>query len=390
MPCFMQACRFDSIPKAELHVHLEGAMPREALVRLVHKYVPKSPFSLEDLERKFTFRTFAAFRKAWLWKTRFLRSYADFTFIAEAFAKSVAQQNIKYVEAFVCPADFAAVDLCPLTLLESIRKGLAQVPAVEVNLIVDLARDRGARQADRMVKMIVGLQDLGIVGVGLGGPEKAGTLRAFKPAFAQAREHGLLTTVQGGENSNARSIWEAILELQPDRLGHATVIAKDIRLIDELQRRNISIEACPLSNLRCGLLTGIGEHPIRLLLRNGIPTSLNTDNPVMIGNTLSEEISALVSKLQFSREEIFAVLAAGFNCSSLTTERKAAMVQAVRVAIERLSLATTSDASETKPALIEKRSISRRPRSQPHGQIDEGADSVQICPRARCPTETLF
>ena len=133
---------YDRIPKVELHLHLEGAIPLPALWTLVEKYGgdPSVP-DAKALAKRFVYRDFTHFIETWVWKSGFLREYEDFTFIAEAVARDLASQNVRYVEAFYSPGDFArhGIELQPLTL--AIRKGLDRVGGIRVRLVADMIRD---------------------------------------------------------------------------------------------------------------------------------------------------------------------------------------------------------------------------------------------------------
>ncbi|MCI0812894.1 MAG: hypothetical protein J4N27_03300, partial [Chloroflexi bacterium] len=123
---------FDEVPKVELHLHLEGAIPRPALWELMQKYGGDSSVSsLADLDRKFTYADFPGFIQAWIWKNRFLREYEDFTFFSEAFARELVRQNIRYAEVFFSPVRFTEVGLETGKLFGAVRQGLAKVPEVE-------------------------------------------------------------------------------------------------------------------------------------------------------------------------------------------------------------------------------------------------------------------
>ena len=145
-----------SIPKVELHVHLEGAIPLDALWELVEKYGgdPSCP-DRESLRKRFEYRDCPHFIETWVWKNTFLREYEDFTFIAEAVAQEFAQQNIRYVEAFYSPRDFARQGLHAPGLTEAIRQGLKRVPDVTVNLVADLIRDFGPENAAETLADVV-------------------------------------------------------------------------------------------------------------------------------------------------------------------------------------------------------------------------------------------
>ena len=164
---------FQRVPKVELHLHLEGAIPYPALWDLVQKYggAPDLP-NLGMLKQKFIFRDFPHFIEMWVWKNQFLREYEDFTFIAEAVARDLACQNIRYVEAFYSPADFACHGLTVQQLTTAIRTGLARVPEIEVALITDFVRDLGPETAIRTLAEVSEVRDQGVIGVGIGGSEQ--------------------------------------------------------------------------------------------------------------------------------------------------------------------------------------------------------------------------
>ncbi|MEM8534513.1 MAG: adenosine deaminase, partial [Chloroflexota bacterium] len=135
---------FEHVPKTELHLHLEGAIPLNALWELLQKYGgdPAIP-DMRALEQRFAYRDFPHFIEVWVWKNQFLREYEDFTFIAEAVARDLARQNIRYAEIFCSPPDFVRHGLQTQRLIEAISAGLAQVKEIETAIVVDLVRDFG-------------------------------------------------------------------------------------------------------------------------------------------------------------------------------------------------------------------------------------------------------
>lgn len=175
----------DTVPKVELHLHLEGAIPPEALWALIQHYGgdPTVP-DRAALAARFQYRDFAHFIETWIWKNQFLRTYDDFTFIAAAIARDLARQNIRYVEAFFSPARFAHHGLTVQGLTEALRRGLARVPEVEVALIADLVRDLGPENAMRTVHAVHEVRDLGLIGVGMGGSEQRYPPELFTDVFA--------------------------------------------------------------------------------------------------------------------------------------------------------------------------------------------------------------
>ena len=160
----------EALPKVELHLHLEGAIPLPALWQLMQKYGGDPSVASEaDLRGRLTYTDFPDFIAAWIWKNGFIRSYDDFSFIAEAVARDLARQNIRYAEVFFSPTRFVDQGLQPQGLARAIRKGLDRVPESEVRLIADLVRDHGPEQAAETLVEIQGVLDQGIVGIGIGG-----------------------------------------------------------------------------------------------------------------------------------------------------------------------------------------------------------------------------
>jgi adenosine deaminase len=316
------------IPKVELHLHLEGAIPYDALWELVQKYGrdPSVP-DLEALKRKFEYRDLAHFFETWVWKNQFLREYQDFTFIAEAVARDLARQNIRYVEAFFSPPDFARHGLETQKLAEAIRIGLSRVPEIRVVLVADLVRDFGPQRAAVTLAQVSEVQDQGVIGIGLGGLEQGFPPEPFEEVYQEARRLGFHTSAHAGEAAGAESIWGAIRSLRVDRIGHGTRAEEDESLLDYLAERQIPLEMCPLSNLRTGLVASLVKHPIRRYFERGIIVTVSTDDPKMFGNSLTEEFLSLEEELDFSRDEIRTLILQSIRASWLPANKKRPLVE---------------------------------------------------------------
>ncbi len=314
---------FERIPKVELHLHLEGAIPHAALWELVQKYGgdPALP-NLAALQQQFVFRDFPHFIEMWIWMNQFLRAYEDFTFIAEAVARDLAQQNIRYVEAFYSPIDFAHHGLRVQPLTEAIRAGLSRVPEIDVALIADLDRGFGPENAARTLAAVCEVRDLGVIGVGLGGLEQQYPPELFTEVYARARELGFHTTAHAGEAAGPASIWGALRALRVERIGHGVRAEEDPALLDYLAERAIPLEMCPLSNVRTGVVKSLDVHPARRYFERGILVTINTDDPKMFGNTLAEEFALLEQTLGFSRSDIRALILNGIHAAWLPETHK--------------------------------------------------------------------
>ncbi len=314
---------FEDVPKIELHLHLEGAIPLESLWELLQKYGkdPSVP-DLEALKARFLFRDFPHFIETWIWKDQFLRKYEDFTFIAEAVAMDLAKQNIRYAEVFYSPSCAFPNGLQTQKLTEAIRAGLSRARQTEVALIADLVRDNGVGNASRVLAEINEVKKLGIVGVTIGGSEQTYPPEPFAPVYERARSLGFHTSAHAGEAAGPESVWGAISSLKVDRIGHATRAIEDDRLVDYIAEHRIPIEICVLSNVRTKVVKSIGEHPVRKYFEKGIPISINTDDPKMFGNSLAQEYAVLHSEFGFSHAEIRKVILQSIDTSWLPDDRK--------------------------------------------------------------------
>ena len=319
------------LPKIELHIHLEGAIPKPALWELISKYGgDKSVRTREDLDRALVIRDRRHFFQMWLWMIRFLREYEDFTLIGRAVAQDLARQNIRYVEAFFSPPDFRRSRLVPQRVVEAIRKGLGDVPSIEVALIADLVRDRGSDHASELLDRIAEVRQQGVIGIGIGGWEQEFPPEMFGAVYERARNLDFFTTAHAGEFAGPSSVWGAIRVLRVNRIGHATRAIEEPELMQHLADHRIPLELCPYSNVRTGIINSVREHPIRQYFDLGIPISVNTDDPLFFGNSLVDELVALQRFHRFTRGDIKRLVLSSIESSWLTPDKKAHLAKAFR------------------------------------------------------------
>ncbi len=304
---------FAQMPKVELHIHLEGAIPLTALSELVHKYGGSSELgSISALEERFRYRDFSHFIETWQWKNGFLREYEDFTLVAELIADDLARQNIRYVEAFYSPGDFAQHGLEIARLTEAIREGLeVHAGEITVNLIADLVRDFGPHRGMKWLHEVAEVSNLGVLGIGIGGSEREFPPEPYEEVYEEARRVGFRTMAHAGEAAGPPSIWGAINALRVDRIGHGTRAIEDPTLVGFLKEKQIPIEMCPISNLRTGVVADLKDHPIGQFFEEGLLVSVNTDDPKMFGTSLGAEYAALVDRMGFEQADIMKLVENG-------------------------------------------------------------------------------
>jgi len=318
------------LPKVELHVHIEGAIPKTALWQLVTKYGgdPSVP-TFEAFERRFEYQGLNQFFQTFDWATGFLRELDDFVFVGREIGRELARQNIRYVEAHFSPTVFRR-RLAPQPIAEALRKGLDAIPSVDVQLIAELGRNLGPDGAMRTLDQVAELRALRIVGIGLGGFEPQYPNELFAAVYDRARGFGLRTTAHAGESAGPPSIWGAIRALRVDRIGHATRALEDPELVRYIGEKRIPLELCPLSNVRTGVVKSVADHPLRRYFDAGIPVSLNSDDPLFFGNGLVDEMMAAQQVHRFTRDDIKRLIVSAVEMSWLTSNAKAVLLQEFR------------------------------------------------------------
>ncbi len=313
-----------SLPKCELHVHLEGAIPLPALWSILQRHGGDAEVPTPAaLEQRFVYRDFPHFISTWVWKQGFLRDEADFICLAEAAARAWKAQNITYVEAHYSPTDGRHVGLTIGQLTRAVRTGLDRVQGITVRLICDVVRDTPPLQALRTVDAVAELGGLGVVGIGLGGSEHDYPPEPFAPVFERARSRGLRTTAHAGEAAGPQSVRGAVEALRVERLGHATRAIEDPDLMELLALRRIPLELCPLSNVRTGAVPSLDRHPVAEYLRMGLPVTINTDDPAMFNTTLAGEFLALHQTHGLTRTDVARLLGNAIEASWMDDTEKA-------------------------------------------------------------------
>ena len=318
----------ERLPKVELHLHIEGAIPHAALWQLICKY-GGDPLVPDEaaLPGRFAYRDFADFIDRWVWKQGFLRDAADFELIGAAVAADLARQNIVYAEAFYTPIEVARDGFSIQDVSLALRRGFASVQGVEVGLIADLCRDFGPAAGARTVEEVAEVAaEAGVVGIGLGGSEQSFPPEPFAAVYDRARALGLRTTAHAGEVAGPASVWGAIRALGVDRIDHGLRAAEDPELMAYLAERRLPVTSCPGSNVATGAVASMDAHPIRRFIDAGVVISVATDDPAMFGLTLAGELATLQERFHATDDEVRQLQLNAVESCWLPDERRAALL----------------------------------------------------------------
>jgi aminodeoxyfutalosine deaminase len=294
-----------TLPKAELHVHLEGSIEPETL----HELDPATP--VEEFRALYRYADFDAFLKTFAVIGERLRSPEDYALAARRLLERLAAQNVQYAEVIIAAGVvlWKGQEFGPI--FDAIRDAARGSP-VETHWILDAVRQFGCEHVQAVAELAAERVSDGVIAFGIGGSEERGPAEWFRESFAFAKSAGLHLTAHAGESMGAESI-RAALELGAERIGHGITAVEDPGLMRELRERDIPLEISITSNLATGVVKRLEDHPVRRLFDAGVPITLNTDDPAMFGCTLTGEYALAEAAFGFSRAELGAIAENGFR-----------------------------------------------------------------------------
>ena len=293
------------LPKAELHLHLEGSVDAETL----HELDPATP--LEELRALYHYPDFNAFLKTFGAVVTRLARPEDYALVTRRLLERLAAQNVRYAEIIIAAGVvlWKKQEFGPV--FDAIHDAARGSP-VEVRWILDAVRQFGVEPAWDVARLAAARQDRGVVAIGIGGSEERGPAEWFKEVFAFAKSAGLHLTAHAGESAGPESVWEALI-LGAERIGHGIAAVRDRGLLRHLRERDIPLEIAITSNLVTGVVKRLEDHPMRALYDAGVPIVLNTDDPAMFGCTLTDEYRLAARTFGFSQAELRAIAENGFR-----------------------------------------------------------------------------
>jgi aminodeoxyfutalosine deaminase len=310
------------LPKAELHLHLEGTVEPATLVEIRRNHGENA--TLADTEPLYRYTDFPSFLMAFRDVSAHLRGPDDYELVTYRLMQQLKEETVLHAEVYV------AVGVCLYrkqdfdAIFEGLERGRARGArdfGVSLLWIFDATRHFGVEEAQKVFELAARYQNRHVVGVGIGGDEVKAPPELFRGVYAYAEDRGLRLTAHAGETGPAESIWGA-LNLHAERIGHGLSAAQDPDLIEELAYRQIPVEICVTSNLRTGCCKSANDHPVRSYFDQGLMVTLNTDDPALFGTSLAREYQFAQETFGFTDEHLRELARNSFEASFLPAEKK--------------------------------------------------------------------
>jgi len=315
----------EQIPKAELHLHIEGTLEPELMFEIGNRNGVDIPFeSVDDVRKAYRFTDLQSFLDIYYQGASVLRHEQDFYDMTWAYLERVHAQNVRHVEIFFDPQTHTDRGIPFEIVIMGIHRALddaAREFGMSSQLIMCFLRHLSAAAAMDTLKQSLPFKDW-IVAVGLDSSEVGHPPEKFQEVFDRARDAGFLTVAHAGEEGPPEFIWQALDLLKVKRIDHGVRCIEDMDLVKRLKDEQIPLTVCPLSNVRLCVFDDMAQHNFKRLLDLGLCVTINSDDPAYFGGYLTENYRATQEALDLSRDELYQATRNSFEATFLERARK--------------------------------------------------------------------
>ena len=313
------------IPKSELHLHIEGTLEPELMMKLARRNQIRLPYaSVEDIRCAYDFSNLQSFLDIYYAGAQVLRMKQDFYDLTWAYLERAAQDNVRHVEIFFDPQTHTDRDVSFATLIDGIygalRDGESKL-GITFGLIMCFLRHLSASDAMATLEEALPYKTR-IYGVGLDSSEVGHPPSKFVDVFDRARDEGFLTVAHAGEEGPPAYIWEALDLLKVERIDHGVRCLEDPALVKRLAEEQIPLTVCPLSNLKLCVFDTLEEHNLKRLLEAGLCATINSDDPAYFGGYIGENFLRSQQALDLNADDIYTLAKNAFTASFLSDVEK--------------------------------------------------------------------
>jgi adenine deaminase len=313
------------MPKAELHIHIEGSLEPEMMFELAERNgVALRYASAEEARRAYDFGDLQSFLDLYYEGMQVLLHEQDFYDLTWSYLQKVSEQNVRHAEIFFDPQAHTGRGVPFETVISGIHRALVDAErqlSISSKLIMCFLRHLSAKEAMETLHDSLPFRER-IVGVGLDSSEIGHPPRDFKTVFDRAREDGLLTVAHAGEEGPPEYIWQALDDLKVSRIDHGVRCTEDPKLVERLREEQVPLTVCPLSNVKLRVFDTIQDHNLKRMLEFGLRVTLNSDDPAYFGGYVDENFYAAQEGLHLSRDDVYELTKNSFEASFLDAESK--------------------------------------------------------------------
>jgi len=313
------------IPKAELHIHIEGSLEPELMLQLAHKNGISLPYqAVGEIRRVYDFRNLQSFLDIYYQGARVLLDEDDFYQLTWNYLQKAAEQNVRHAEIFFDPQTHTARGVEFKTVAQGIQRALADGGlqlGVSSRLIMCFLRDLSVADAMKTLQAALPFREW-IAAVGLDSAEKGNPPQKFKTVFDQARRNGFRAVAHAGEEGPPEYIWQALKILHAERLDHGVRCLEDSELVNFLVQKKVALTVCPLSNVKLRVFESMQQHNFKRLLEAGLSVTVNSDDPAYFGGYIEENLSAVQQVHQLDFADIYRLCRNAFNAAFLKSFEK--------------------------------------------------------------------
>lgn len=318
------------IPKAELHMHVEGSLEPELMFDIAERNGVVLRFrSSQEVRQAYDFSDLQSFLDIYYEGARVLLHEQDFYDLTWAYLQKVSAQNVRHTEIFFDPQTHTARGVPFETVITGIRRALVdgeEQLGISSGLILCFLRHLSAASALETLLQALPFKEW-IVAVGLDSSEVGHPPKDFEAVFDQARERGFLTVAHAGEEGPPEYIWQALELLEVSRVDHGVRCVEDPRLVEELKERQIPLTVCPLSNVELRVFDSIADHNLKQMLDLGLCVTVNSDDPAYFGGYVAENFRAVQEGLHLQEDDIYELARNSFRASFLPSEKKRELLE---------------------------------------------------------------
>lgn len=320
------------IPKAELHLHIEGSFQPELMFEIARRNQIEIKYkSVEELRRAYRFDCLQDFLDIYYTGASVLTTEEDFFDLTMAYFQECAKENILFAEIMFDPQTHTKRGIPFPTIITGIQKAREEAKTkygIQSLLIMSYLRHLSEADAFETLDQSLPFKHL-IHSVGLDSSEKGNPPSKFRKVFEASATHGYAVVAHAGEEGDADYVWGAINELNVARIDHGNNSLQDEKLVDEIVKRNLALTVCPLSNLELRVVKDLKDHPIRTMLQKGLKATVNSDDPAYFGGYLTENFLQIQKALNLTKDEVVCLVKNGFQYSFAEDSLKKAWLEKV-------------------------------------------------------------